>query len=40
MVLVGGGGLYLGRPMFSGAAVGLILTASLIFYFAGGFRTR
>jgi hypothetical protein len=34
------GGFYLGRPMFSGGAIGIILMAGLIFYFAGGFRTK
>jgi hypothetical protein len=39
-LLVGGGGFYLGSPMFGGAAIGIILMVSLIFCFAGGFRTR
>jgi hypothetical protein len=34
------GGFYLGRPMFGSAAIGIILMAGLIFYFAGGFRTK
>jgi hypothetical protein len=35
-----GGGFYLGRPMFGGGAIGTILMASLVLYFAGGFRTK
>jgi hypothetical protein len=31
------GGFFLGRPMFGGGAIGIILMAGLIFYFAGGF---
>jgi len=34
------GGFYLGSPMFGSAAIGIILMACLIFYFAGGFRTK
>jgi hypothetical protein len=34
------GGFYLGSPMFGGGAIGIILMASLIFYFAGGFRAK
>jgi hypothetical protein len=30
----------LGSPMFSGGVIGIILMASLIFYFAGGIRTK
>jgi hypothetical protein len=34
------GGFYLGSPMFGGGAIGIILMSGLIFYFAGGFRTK
>jgi hypothetical protein len=34
------GGFYLGGSMFGGGAIGIILMACLIFYFAGGFRTK
>jgi hypothetical protein len=39
-ILFVGGGFYLGGAIFSGAALGIILMACLLFYFAGGFRTR
>jgi hypothetical protein len=39
-ILFVGGGFYLGGAMFSGAAIGIILMAGLLFYFAGGFRTK
>jgi hypothetical protein len=35
-----GGGWYLGGPMFGAGAIGIILMACLIFYFAGGLRTK
>jgi hypothetical protein len=34
------GVFYLGSPMLSGGAICIILMAGLIFYFAGGFRTK
>jgi len=34
------GGFYLGSPMFGGGVIGIILMAGLLFYFAGGFRTK
>ena len=34
------GGYFLGSPMFGSAAIGIILMACLIFYFAGGFRAK
>jgi hypothetical protein len=39
-ILFVGGGFYLGGAILSGAALGIILMACLLFYFAGGFRTR
>jgi hypothetical protein len=39
-LLLVAGGFYLGSAMFGSAAIGIILMASLIFYFAGGFRRK
>jgi len=39
-ILFVAGGFYIGSRMFSVAAIGIILMACIIFYFAGGFRTK
>ena len=38
LLLFGGGGLYLGGPIFGGGALGLILVVALIVYLAGSSR--